>query len=70
MPAVTSLRFDVAGYAWEEELDRRGITVEGETVFDPFLLSGTSPDRAIVEFEGNRTQLIDYPVETLVLVGA
>lgn len=60
LAAVTSLRFDVAGYAWEEELDRRGITVEGETVFDPFLLSGTSPDRAIVEFEGNRTQLIDY----------
>ncbi len=60
LAAVTSLRFDVAGYAWEEELDRRGIVVEGEALFDPFLLAGTSPDRAIVEFEGSRTQLIDY----------
>ena len=60
LAAVTALRFDVAGYTWEEELDRRGIVVEGEGEFDPFLLTGGTEDRVSVEFEGNRTQLIDY----------
>ncbi len=60
LAAVTSLRFDVAGYSWEQELDRRGITVQGEGTFDPFLLTGSALDRVSVEFEGNRTQLIDY----------
>lgn len=60
LAAVTALQFDVAGYTWQEELDRRGIIVEGEGTFDPLLLAGGTMDRATVEFEGNSTQLIDY----------
>ena len=62
LAAVTSLRFDVAGYSWEQELDRRGVIVEGEGVFDPLLLAGSTSDRTTVDFVGNTTQLISYTI--------
>lgn len=62
LAAVTSLRFDVAGYSWEQELDRRGVIVEGEGEFDPLLLAGSPADRTTVDFVGNTTQLISYTI--------
>ena len=44
LEAVTSIKFDVDIYTWESEIDRRGIDVEGEADFSPFLLTGDVPD--------------------------
>ncbi len=62
LAAVTSLRFDVGGYSWEQELDRRGVIVEGEGTFDPLLLTGSPTDRTTVDFVGNTTQLVSYTI--------
>ncbi len=60
LEAVTSVRFDVYGYEWESEIDRRGITVTAAGTFDPFLLDGADPDVATVDFEGADDELITY----------
>lgn len=60
LEAVTSIRFDVDIYSWESEIDRRGIDVEGEATFSPFLLSGDVPDTVEVVFEGDTNELLNW----------
>ncbi len=60
LDAVTSIQFDVAGYTWDSEIDRRGIPVEGEAVFDPFLLVGAVPADVRVTYEGATNELVNY----------
>lgn len=63
LAAVTSVRFDLYGWEYESELDRREIAVSGETTFSPFLLDGASPDVATVSTVGASTEVIDYEYE-------
>jgi len=60
LEAVTSIRFDVDIYSWESEIDRRGIDVEGESTFSPFLLNGDVPDIVEVVFEGDTNELLNW----------
>ena len=71
LEAVTSIKFDVDIYAWESEIDRRGIDVEGEAAFSPFLLTGDVPDTVEVAFEGDTNELLnwDFQVFTGVTAG-
>lgn len=63
LSAVTSVRFDLYGWEYESELDRRDITVSGETTFSPFLLDGASPDVATISTVGVSTEVISYEYE-------
>ncbi|MFM2247926.1 MAG: hypothetical protein RL071_4001 [Pseudomonadota bacterium] len=60
LSAITSIRFNVAGYTYESEIDRRGIAIEGEGAFTPFLMSGDVPDSVSVLFEGATNELLNY----------
>lgn len=60
LEAVTSIKFDIDIYSWESEIDRRGIDVEGEAEFTPFLLSGDVPDVVDVIFEGDTNELLEW----------
>lgn len=60
LSAVTSIRFSVAGYSYESEIDRRGIAIEGEAEFTPFLMSGDVPDSVSVLFEGATNELLNF----------
>ncbi len=62
LEAVTSIKFDVFGYTWEQEIDRRGLQVEGDNVFDPFLLQGAEPDIVEVDYAGSETELVNFDV--------
>lgn len=70
LDAVTSIRFSVAGYEWDSEIDRRGIGVEGEAFFDPFLLDGSIPDEVQVLFEGAVNELLSYSFNVFTGVNA
>jgi MYXO-CTERM domain-containing protein len=70
LDAVTSIRFDVAGYEWESEIDRRGIGVEGAAFFDPFLLSGDIPDEVEVTYEGAVNELLSWSFNVFTGVNA
>jgi MYXO-CTERM domain-containing protein len=63
LAAVTSIQFDVAGYQWSQEIDRRSLDMDGEATFDPFLLTGGTPDRVVATWEGNETTLIDWALD-------
>ncbi len=71
LEAVTSIQFDVDIYSWDSEIDRRGIDVEGEASFSPFLLEGDVPDVVEVIFEGDTNELLnwDFQVFTGVTAG-
>ncbi len=71
LEAVTSIRFDIDIYSWDSEIDRRGIDVEGEALFSPFLLQGDAPDSVSVLFEGDTNELLnwDFQVFTGVTAG-
>ena len=62
LEAVTAIRFDVAGYVWSQEIDRRGLQVEGEGLFEPFLLQGDEPDIVQVDYSGSETELVNFDV--------
>jgi MYXO-CTERM domain-containing protein len=62
LEAVTAIRFDVTGFSWEQEIDRRGLQVEGEGLFDPFLLQGAEPDIVQVDYTGSETELVNFDV--------
>ena len=62
LEAVTAIRFDVVGYTWEQEIDRRGLQVEGEGLFEPFLLQGDEPDIVQVDYSGSETELVSFDV--------
>lgn len=70
LDAVTSIRFSVAGYEWDSEIDRRGIAVEGEALFDPFLLAGDIPDEVEVTFEGAVNELLSWSFNVFTGVNA
>lgn len=63
LSAVTSVKFDLFGYSYEAEIDRRGLAVTGEGVFDPFLLDGGSADSVSVETVGAGTEVVSYELE-------
>jgi MYXO-CTERM domain-containing protein len=60
LDAVTSVQFDIDIYSWESEIDRRGVEVEGEAAFDPFLLEGGSPDAVTVVSDGLSDEVVDF----------
>ena len=60
LSAVTSVRFNVAGYTYDSEIDRRSIAIEGEGVFTPFLLNGDVPSSVSVLFEGATNELLNF----------
>ena len=60
LEAVTNIKFDVDIYSWESEIDRRGIDVEGEAFFSPFLLQGDVPEVVEVLFEGDTNELLNW----------
>ena len=62
LEAVTAIRFDVAGYTWSQEIDRRGLQVEGASLFEPFLLQGDEPDIVRVDYTGSETELVSFDV--------
>ncbi len=63
LAAVTSFRFDLFGYSYESELDRRTVGVSGEATFDPFLLDGATTESVSVATVGTSTELITYELE-------
>lgn len=60
LSAVTYVKFDVDVYSWEGEIDRRGIDIENEAVFDPFVLGGSDPGVVELDYSGAVDQLIEY----------
>ena len=60
LSAVTSIRFSVAGYSYDSEIDRRSIAIEGEGAFTPFLLNGDVPSAVSVVFEGATNELLNF----------
>jgi hypothetical protein len=64
--AVTSVKFEIYGYTWEEEIDRRDLVMDGEAQFEPFLLPGGIEQRVEVVVESDDTALleVDYDVFT------
>ncbi|MEC7946175.1 MAG: MYXO-CTERM sorting domain-containing protein [Myxococcota bacterium] len=62
LSAVTSIRFDVPGYTWSQEIDRRGLQVEGASLFEPFLLQGAETDIVQVDYTGSETELVSFDV--------
>lgn len=69
LAAVTSVRFDLFGYSYESEIDRRTVAAGGEATFDPFVLSGAATDRVEVTTAGATTELITYELEVFAGVG-
>lgn len=63
LAAVTSVRFDLFGYSWESEIDRRSVGVTGETTFDPFVLDGAATERVEVATTGASTEVVNYELE-------
>ncbi len=63
LSAVTSFKFDLFGYTYESELDRRSVAVSGEGSFDPFLLTGAATESVSVSTTGVSTELITYELE-------
>lgn len=63
LDAVTSVKFDVFGYTWESEIDRRGIGVEGDVGFDPFVLADQLVDRVEIVDPDLEIELITYELE-------
>ena len=61
LDAVSSVKFDLFGYTYEAELDRRGVSVTGETTFDPFLLDGM--DAVSVDTSGVSAEVLSYDYE-------
>lgn len=70
LEAVTSIKFDVDIYSWESEIDRRGIDVEGEAFFSPFLLQGDVPEVVEVLFEGDTNELLNWSFQVFTGVSA
>lgn len=70
LEAVTSIRFDVDIYSYEQEIDRRGFDVEGETTFSPFLLGGDVPNSVEVYYEGETLELLDWSFQVFTGVTA
>ena len=70
LSAITSVRFDVAGYEWDAEVDRRDFTIAGETFFDPFTQDDGTPDHAEVIFAGDRTELVSFDFDVFTGVSA
>jgi MYXO-CTERM domain-containing protein len=66
LAAVTSIQFDVAGYVWSSEIDRRNLAIYGETAFEPFLLQDAEPSVAHIDYTGASTETVnfDYTVFT------
>lgn len=60
LAAVTTVRVDIWGYAWESEIDRRSVYMDGATFFDPFVMDGAADDRVEVVDTAAGTELIDY----------
>ncbi len=69
LAAITSVRFDIFGYVWENEIDSRGIDIAGEQVFNPFALVDQSPSRVEVIDDGTAIELITYSLEVFAGVG-
>ncbi|HCH61371.1 MAG: hypothetical protein CL927_06690 [Deltaproteobacteria bacterium] len=70
LEAVTSIKFDVDVYSWESEIDRRGIDVEGQGLFSPFLLQGDVPEVVEVLFEGDTNELLNWSFQVFTGVSA
>jgi MYXO-CTERM domain-containing protein len=62
LDAVTTVVVDLSdyGYEGEFEIDRRTITMDGATFFDPFVMDGAADDRVEVIDEAAGTELITY----------
>jgi uncharacterized protein (TIGR03382 family) len=62
LDAVTTVQVDLSewGYYGEFEIDRRSLTMDGATFFDPFVLDGAPQDHVSVTDTAAGTQLIDY----------
>jgi hypothetical protein len=60
LDAVTSVQFDIDIYSWESEIDRRGVDVEGEIQFDPFLLSGSAQESVTAVSDGISDEIISF----------
>ncbi|RME20753.1 MAG: hypothetical protein D6798_19755 [Deltaproteobacteria bacterium] len=69
LAAITSVRFDIFGYSWESEIDRRSIDIAGETIFNPFVLVDQAPSRVEVIDDGDAIELITYSLEVFAGVG-
>lgn len=62
LDAVTRVVVDLSdyGYEGEFEIDRRTITMDGATFFDPFVMDGAADDRVEVVDTAAGTELITY----------
>ena len=60
LDAVTSVQFDIDIYSWESEIDRRGVDVDGEVQFDPFLLAGAAQESVTAVSDGISDELINF----------
>lgn len=67
LDAVTSIQIDLSdwGYYGTFELDRRSLPMEGEAVFEPFLLDGSAEPRVEVVDPGRENELIYYSFEII-----
>jgi MYXO-CTERM domain-containing protein len=62
LDAVTTVNVDLSdyGYSGSFEIDRRTLTMDGATFFDPFVLPGAPDERVEVVDTSAGTQLIQY----------
>ena len=70
LQAVSTVKFDIFGYSWEQVIDSRTLdNVVGGAVFDPFVLDDSSANRVEVVSDDSAVELITYSLEVFAGVG-
>lgn len=70
LEAISTVKFDIFGYSWEQVIDSRTLdNVVGGTVFDPFVLDDSSQPRVQIVSDDGAVELITYSLEVFAGVG-
>jgi len=57
---VTSVRVDLDVFSWETDFDLETMEIDGEAVFDPFLLGGGEEESVTVSYDGDPLTVLEW----------
>lgn len=70
LQAVSTVKFDIFGYEWEQVIDSRTLDdVLGGAVFDPFVLDDSSTSRVEIVNDDGAVELVTYSLEVFAGIG-
>ncbi|NOY25119.1 MAG: hypothetical protein GXP62_04520, partial [Oligoflexia bacterium] len=70
LEAVTSVKFDIFGYTWEQVIDSRTLAdVVGDAVFTPFVLDDSAQDRVEIVNDDGAVEVVSYSLDVFAGVG-